>query len=219
MPNSEQALSEWTTARAGGPPGPLECPHTPAASALARSGRPGTPAARPASLASPHLHAQQVLRQLSFAFGRHTEHRCGRAPPLGPPRMRDAACASAPAYVHRVVPPRGSAPVFRASAWPALFARRLRERSPSEEAQGRGAAAKAGVTATWRREGDPKESWPLSAFPEGFDRAPQAAHRLSAARLTDPVLPRRPSHPGETFEIVATAAVAPTPPTVSFTCF
>ena len=84
------------TARAGGPPGPLECPHTPAASALTTPGRPGTPAARPASLASPHLHAQQVLGQLSFALGRHTDHPSRRAPPLGPPRMRSAACASAP---------------------------------------------------------------------------------------------------------------------------
>ena len=63
------------------------------------------------------------------------------------------------------------------------------------------------------------ESWPLSAFPEGFDRAPQASHRLSAARLTDPVLPRRPSRPGETFEIVATPAVAPPSPDRFFHVF
>ena len=42
----------------------------------------------------------------------------------------------------------GSAPVSRASAGPTLFACHLRECLPSEEAQGKGTAAKAGVRAS-----------------------------------------------------------------------
>ena len=34
------------------------------------------------------------------------------------------------------------------------------------------------------------DSWLLSAFPEGFDLAPQAMQLLSANHLMDPVLPR-----------------------------
>lgn len=57
-----------------------------------------------------------------------------RAPPLGSPRMRQAACVSASYYVARVLPPLGSAPVSRVPKLPALFALRLSERSLREAA-------------------------------------------------------------------------------------
>lgn len=55
----------------GGPPWPPQWPRAPATSAPAGSPIPGTPVARPASPASPHLHAQQVLGQLRLALRRH----------------------------------------------------------------------------------------------------------------------------------------------------
>lgn len=140
-------------ATAGGSPGPLWCPHAPAASAPASSGRLGTPAARPASPESSHLHAQQVLGQLSLALGRHAGF---RPPPPAQPRMRAAACSAADVLrsVRRPAPRLRLSFSLRRRAWVVLV-------SPREEVRGEGAVAKARPRRDrwWRR----PASWPLRA--------------------------------------------------------
>lgn len=92
---------------------------------------------------TPHLHAQQILGQLSLALGRHAGSR-----PV--PFSDTSPTAHARRYVHRGVsyvarrPAPGPARVSCLNA-PGLFARGLGDRVPVHGAQGRGTAVGAGT--------------------------------------------------------------------------